>query len=84
MVEGLRAVGLEVELPKATFYLWVEVPNGYTSAQFAARLLEEAGLVVTPGNGFGGPGEGYFRIALTQKMERLSEAVERLKAMRLR
>ncbi|MFH1243516.1 MAG: LL-diaminopimelate aminotransferase [Pseudomonadota bacterium] len=84
MVEGLRAVGLEVELPKATFYLWVEVPDGYTSAQFAARLLEEAGLVVTPGNGFGGPGEGYFRITLTQKMERLSEAVERLKAMRLR
>jgi LL-diaminopimelate aminotransferase len=84
MVEGLRAVGLEVELPRATFYLWVEVPDGYTSAQFAARLLEEAGLVVTPGNGFGGPGEGYFRITLTQKMERLSEAVERLKAMRLR
>ncbi len=84
MVEGLRDAGLEVELPKATFYLWIEVPGGYTSAQFASRLLEEAGLVVTPGNGFGEPGEGYFRIALTQKRERLAEAAERLKAMRLK
>ena len=84
MVEGLRDAGLEVELPKATFYLWIEVPGGYTSARFASRLLEEAGLVVTPGNGFGEPGEGYFRIALTQKRERLAEAAERLKAMRLK
>ena len=83
MVEGLRDSGYEVEPPKATFYLWVKVPDGYTSAQLATRLLEEGGLVVTPGNGFGEPGEGYFRIALTQKSNRLSEAAERLRAIRL-
>ena len=79
MVKGLHEAGLEVESPKATFYLWIKVPKGYTSAQVATRLLEEAGLVVTPGNGFGEPGEGYFRIALTQTRERLAEAIERLR-----
>ena len=79
MVGGLRESGFEVETPKATFYLWIRVPQGYTSARLATRLLEEAGLVVTPGNGFGDPGEGYFRIALTQKKERLAEAIGRLK-----
>jgi LL-diaminopimelate aminotransferase len=79
MVKGLNDAGLEVESPKATFYLWIKVPKGYTSAKVATRLLDEAGLVVTPGNGFGDPGEGYFRIALTQTRQRLNEAVERLK-----
>ena len=83
MVKGLQDVGFEVESPKATFYLWVKVPEGYTSSDLTERLLEDAGLVVTPGNGFGEPGEGYFRIALTQKRERLAEAVERLKAFGL-
>ena len=81
MVRGLRDSGFEVETPKATFYLWIRVPKGYTSARLATRLLEEAGLVVTPGNGFGEPGEGYFRIALTQNEKRLEEAVERLKKL---
>ncbi|MEE9611154.1 MAG: LL-diaminopimelate aminotransferase [Desulfatiglandales bacterium] len=81
MVKGLREAGLELESPKATFYLWIEVPKGYTSAQLATRLLEK-GVVVTPGNGFGEPGEGYIRIALTQKRDRLSEAIERIKAMK--
>ncbi|MCD6306007.1 MAG: LL-diaminopimelate aminotransferase [Deltaproteobacteria bacterium] len=83
MVEGLRDAGLEAAVPKATFYLWVKAPEGSTSTQIAGRLLEEAGVVVTPGNGFGEPGEGYFRIALTQKKQRLSEALERIKGMRL-
>jgi LL-diaminopimelate aminotransferase len=83
MVKGLQDVGFEVESPRATFYLWIKVPEGYTSAELTERLLEDAGLVVTPGNGFGEPGEGYFRIALTQKRERLAEAVERLKAFGL-
>jgi len=82
MVQGLRDAGFHVTSPKATFYLWVTVPEGYSSAQVTTRLLEEAGVVVTPGNGFGGPGEGYFRIALTQKKERLAEALERLKGLR--
>jgi LL-diaminopimelate aminotransferase len=83
MIKGLQDVGFEVETPKATFYLWIKVPEGYTSSQLTERVLEDAGLVVTPGNGFGEPGEGYFRIALTQKRERLSEAVQRLKAFSL-
>lgn len=79
MVEGLKEIGLEVETPKATFYLWVQIPRGYTSAQFATLLLEKAGIVVTPGNGFGEAGEGYIRIALTVGESRLKEAIERLK-----
>ena len=78
MVKGLRKAGFEVESPKATFYLWVKVVEGYTSAQIATRFLEEAGVVVTPGNGFGEPGEGYFRIALTQNRQRLEEAIQRI------
>ena len=81
MVEGLREIGLEVNPPKATFYLWVKVPKGYTSASFCALLLKETGIVVTPGNGFGEPGEGYFRIALTVDKERLKEAISRLKKL---
>ena len=81
LIEGLRDCGFEVKPPKATFYLWIKVPEGYTSAGLTARLLEDAGLVVTPGNGFGEPGEGYFRIALTQTRERLTEAITRLKGM---
>lgn len=82
MVKGLRESGFTVESPKATFYLWVSVPEGYTSAQLAGRLLE-TGVVVTPGNGFGDPGEGYFRIALTQTRDRLTEAIERIKELGL-
>ena len=65
MVAGLREAGLEVEPSRATFYLWVRVPQGWTSTDITSRLLE-SGVVVTPGNGFGEPGEGYFRITLTQ------------------
>jgi LL-diaminopimelate aminotransferase len=82
MVQGLRDAGFELDSPKASFYLWIKVPEGYTSARLATRLLEE-GVVVTPGNGFGEPGEGYFRIALTQKKERLAEAIQRIKATKL-
>jgi LL-diaminopimelate aminotransferase len=78
MVAGLKKIGLKVEAPKATFYLWIEVPKGYTSTQTTAHLLEQSGIVTTPGNGFGDPGEGYFRISLTVPEERLEEAVRRL------
>jgi len=78
MVNGLKEIGFEVESPKATFYLWIKIPKGYTSAQLTTKLLEK-GVVVTPGNGFGEPGEGYVRIALTQKRSRLEEAVQRMK-----
>lgn len=79
MVPEMKKAGFELDTPKASFYLWIKVPAGYSSAQLAARLLEK-GVVVTPGNGFGDPGEGYFRIALTQKKERLEEAMQRIKS----
>ena len=82
MVEGLQGIGLEVEKPKATFYLWIQVPRGYTSAQFATLLLEQAGIVATPGNGFGEEGEGYIRMALTVDETRLKEAITRLKRIK--
>jgi LL-diaminopimelate aminotransferase len=79
LVRGLREVGLKVEQPKATFYSWIEVPTGYTSAQFATLLIEQTGIVATPGNGFGDEGEGYIRMAITVGEERIKEAIERLK-----
>jgi LL-diaminopimelate aminotransferase len=78
LVDGLQKLGINVEPPKATFYVWFEVPSGYTSATFAGLLLEKGGIVATPGNGFGEPGEGYVRMALTVSKERLVEAVERM------
>lgn len=78
LVNGLRDLGFSVEKPAATFYVWIEVPTGYTSAQLSSRLLTEAGIVTTPGNGFGSAGEGYIRMALTVGEERLREAVARI------
>ncbi len=78
-VAGLRAIGLKAEPMKGSFYLWVPVPEGHTSASFATLLLEEAGVVVTPGGAYGEYGEGYIRVALCLKEERLQEALERIK-----
>ncbi|QQK78432.1 LL-diaminopimelate aminotransferase [Salicibibacter cibarius] len=78
MVEGLNAIGIEVEPPKGSFYIWAPVPEGYTSGEFADLMLEKAGVVVTPGSAFGTAGEGYFRISLTVSTERLQEAVKRI------
>lgn len=78
VMAGLKKLGLKADVPKATFYVWVEVPEGYTSASCVTHLLEKAGIVTIPGSGFGGPGEGYFRIALTVSKERLQEAIERI------
>lgn len=77
-VAGLRAAGLQAEPMKGTFYLWVPVPQGYTSTSFATKLLDEAGVVVTPGNGYGEYGEGFIRISLCIKEERLQQAMERI------
>ena len=77
-VAALRDIGLEVESPVATMYLWVVLPSGIPSALFARRALESAGVVVLPGSAFGPAGEGYFRIALTVGAARLAEAIHRL------
>jgi LL-diaminopimelate aminotransferase len=79
LIKGLQEVGLEVDNPKATFYLWIQIPRGFTSAQFTTLLLEQGGIVVAPGNGFGESGEGYIRMSITINETRLKEAVERLK-----
>ncbi|MEW6543889.1 MAG: LL-diaminopimelate aminotransferase [Nitrospirota bacterium] len=79
LVPGLQKLGLDVDPPPAAFYVWVTVPKGYTSASFTAHLLEKAGIVTTPGNGFGEPGEGYIRMTVTTTKERLAEAVERIR-----
>lgn len=79
IVDGLNSLGWQLEKPKATFYVWAPVPRGYTSAEFAEMVLEKAGVIITPGNGYGSYGEGYFRIALTISKERMQEAIERLR-----
>lgn len=84
LIEGLNALGWKVPKPKASFYVWAPVPPGYTSQELAARLLKDANLVVTPGNGFGPNGEGYFRMSLTVKEDRLREAVRRIKQLHSR
>jgi len=79
VVAALKKIGLNPPTPEATFYIWSRIPVGYvSSAEFVTRLLQETGVVVTPGNGFGSPGEGYFRISLTVPNDRLEEAVQRI------
>ena len=79
LVPGLRGLGMDPVEPRATFYVWIPVPKGYTSASFCSHLLEEAGIVTTPGNGFGKSGEGYIRIALTKEKGRIREVLSRMR-----
>jgi len=80
VAEALAAVGLHVEPPKATPYFWVPVPEGHTSASFSELVLEQAGVVVSPGPAYGPSGEGFFRISLTVPDERLEEALQRIES----
>ena len=82
LVSGLHAAGFECERPRATFYVWVSVPKGLTSTQLTAKLLDEAGVVTTPGNGFGAAGEGYIRLTLCVNKDRLKEGVERIRQVK--
>ena len=83
LADGLSSASMDVKKPKATFYLWVKVPSGFSSIRFSMSLLERAGIVVTPGIGFGKYGEGFVRFALCVSAERLMEACERLKGLNL-
>ncbi len=78
LYQGLKKIGLDAIKPEATFYLWTKVPSNFDSSGFVAHILEEAGVLATPGHGFGKPGEGYVRFALTVRAERIREAVERI------
>jgi LL-diaminopimelate aminotransferase len=78
LVEALRACGLRVNNPVASLYIWARVPAGYTSAKYATRLIDEIGVVVTPGNAFGPSGEGYIRLSITTPDDRVEEGARRL------
>jgi len=79
LVDALNSMGWQLEKPKATFYVWAPVPAGYTSASFAEMVLDKCGVIITPGNGYGENGEGFFRIALTVEKDRMMEALDRMK-----
>ena len=78
--DALREIGVEVTVPKGTIYIWAPVPAGHTSASYCELVLEESGVVISPGSAYGPNGEGWFRISLTVADERLTEAVERLRS----
>ena len=78
LIKGLRKLGWQVSLPKASFYVWAKIPKGYTSSQIVSKLLDLAAIICTPGNGMGKSGEGYVRFALTVTVPRIKEAIERM------
>ena len=78
LTDALTAIGLDVQLPKATPYFWVPVPDGHTSTSFTELVLEEAAVVVSPGPSFGPSGEGFVRLSMTVSDERLQEAARRI------
>lgn len=78
--QGMQALGWSFTKPLGGFYMWVKVPDGYTSTEYSELILEKAHVIITPGNGYGQYGEGYFRIALTVDTSRITEAFARIKA----
>ena len=78
LVVALEKIGLGVRAPQSSLYIWARVPDGMTSADFAARLLEEKAVVVTPGRGYGEQGEGYVRLSLTIPDDQIAEGVRRI------
>jgi len=79
VIDALREIGIAIEPPKGTIYVWAPVPAGHTSASFCEEVLEQAAVVVSPGSSYGTNGEGFFRISLTVPDDRLGEAVERMR-----
>ncbi|MDQ4126065.1 MAG: LL-diaminopimelate aminotransferase [Actinomycetota bacterium] len=79
LCDGLKSMGVVVEPPRGSIYVWVPVPDGHTSESFTELLLNEAAIVVAPGNGYGPSGQGFVRFSLTLSDERLEEGVERLR-----
>ena len=80
VVAAVRKMGLTVAVPQASLYIWAQVPDGFTSADFAARLLEEIDIVVTPGSSYGQYGEGYIRLSLTTPDEQVEKGCQRLES----
>ena len=76
-VHAFRAAGFECDVPQATMYLWIPLPEGVSSAMFSERLMDDEGVIVLPGSGFGAGGEGFFRISFITSPERIAEAAVR-------
>ena len=82
VVDSLRMAGVKVTPPKGTIYVWAPVPAGYaTAAEYCEHVLDETGVVVSPGGAYGPNGEGFFRISLTTPDDRLTEAMERIRKL---
>jgi len=81
LCDGLKSMGVMVEPPKGSIYVWAPVPEGHTSESYTTFLLDEADIVVAPGNGYGPSGQGFIRFSLTIADERLEEGVERLRGL---
>lgn len=79
LYSGLKKIGMHLVEPDATFYVWARVPSPFNSMNFVTHMLNRAGVLATPGNGFGDAGEGYVRFSLTAPADRIQEAVERIK-----
>ncbi len=78
LVDGLNRLGWDVDKPKASFYVWIRIPDRITASDMTALLIREAAIVSTPGTGFGAHGEGYIRMTITTSVSRLEEAVDRI------
>ena len=83
VADTLNKLGWSIKPPRATFYVWAPVPDGYNSIGFASHVLDEVGVNITPGVGFGAHGEGYFRLSVTAPDARLQEAMARMGTLRL-
>ena len=83
LAEGLEQAGFKFQKPKATFYFWVKTPKGISSEEMVAILLEQAGIIASPGSGYGSEGEGYIRLAIVSEESRLKEAKNRLSQLKL-
>jgi len=83
VINALQNIGLQIVPPKAGLYIWVRIPEGFTSAEFATALLDEKDLVVTPGSGYGEYGEGYIRFSLTLNDSDLDRGIDRLETWKI-
>src|SRR5579885_3328033 len=83
VADTLNSLGWNIKPPRATFYVWAPVPKGYDSIGFASQVLDQVGVNITPGVGFGAHGEGYFRLSVTAPDARLAEAMKRMEKLRL-
>jgi LL-diaminopimelate aminotransferase len=84
LIAGFRSLGWPAEPPRATMFVWLPVPGGFTSQEWTQHLIDKAGVVVTPGNAFGPGGEGFFRVSLVAEPAVLCEAIERLRRAEIR